>query len=102
MADLVEARRIMVPVATILSIVGATAWAVWVLQGEAQNLATRIMRVEYAIESTGKDVQALTLAVDTGVSHAQAIAWIDLFRARLQAVDPKLVPTVPDLPSRTR
>lgn len=95
-----DARHLGLPLAQIAAIIGATAWAVWVLKGEAQTLGVRLVRVEYAMEVTGAKIDALTSAVDKGISTTQADAWIRLFRANLQAVEPKLVPTVPDLPPR--
>lgn len=64
-------------------------------QHEALRHEVEKMRMELS-----RDIRDLTRAVDLGVSTAQAEAWIELFRARLQAVEPRLVPTVPDLPAR--
>lgn len=88
------------------SAITGSAWLAWLLSGLANDLGRRIERVELTLQNStdtlSSRLQGLTSAVDLGVSTFQAQSWIELFRARLQAIEPKLVSTVPDLPARER
>lgn len=121
-AQPVDGNRIVFPIANILaivvSVIGATTWAVSTLSQEAQAVGGRITRVEYSVEALSREILAMTRAVDIGVSTIQADSWIALFRANLAAMN---IPTedaaarerlaqlkralsgaVPDLPKRER
>lgn len=74
-AQPVDGNRIVFPIANILaivvSVIGATTWAVSTLSQEAQAVGGRITRVEYSVEALSREILAMTRAVDIGVSTIQ-------------------------------
>lgn len=89
-----------IPLVAIPAIVLVGWWA----QGARVEIVSAHAELRHEVEKmrmeVTRDIRDLTRAVDLGVSTAQAEAWIELFRARLQSVEPKLVPAIPDLPKR--
>lgn len=110
-----DASKLVLPIGIVVTVVGsawylrgAMATEMEVLRSEritaftvmSENHVALRHEVEKLRLEVTRELRDLTRSVDSGVSTFQAESWIKLFRANLQAVDPKLVPAVPDLPKR--
>lgn len=82
------------PLGVVASVVGMTIWAMEVVREEAQALGQRIGSVEWSVQLAARDITEMSHRLNGGLTQAQAMAWIAVFRA----ANPNL--SVPDLPPK--